>query len=110
VIAKKWWPLVLIAAAALEVTGDAAMRRQVKGRGLVWALFGIAALSLYGWLVTHLDWKFSDLLGGYVFLFALGGVLWGKYFEGEQISMATKVGLGVIFVGSAIIQIGATRV
>jgi len=29
-------------------------------------------------LLTHLDRKFSDLLGGYVFVFALGGVLWGE--------------------------------
>lgn len=98
---------IFLVAAILEVSGDAAMRQQVRGGAWWWALVGFAALSAYGWLVNHVPWHFSKLLGAYVAVFAWIGVLWGKFFYGETVAPATWIGLAIISIGGAVIQLGA---
>jgi drug/metabolite transporter superfamily protein YnfA len=98
--------LVFVVAALLEVGGDAAMRQNVQGKGIAYLLFGFVLLSGYGFLVNHVPWDFSKLLGVYVAVFAWVGILWGYRFYGDAIPVSTWVGLGVITVGGLIIQFG----
>src|SRR4029077_10240827 len=62
--------LLFIVAALLEVSGDALVRRGLRGRAPLWILIGCAALALYGLLVNSVRWDFSKLLGVYVAFFA----------------------------------------
>ena len=67
--------LVLIAAAILEVTGDAVIRRGLRGGGLGLLVLGFCLLGGYGLVVIRVPWDFSRLLGVYVAVFALASVL-----------------------------------
>ena len=63
-------------------------------------------LALYGVVVNLVKWDFSKLIGVYVGIFALAGVLFGRFAFGEKIPAATWCGLGVIILGGAIMQLG----
>ncbi len=95
-----------IAAAALEVGGDAVIRRGLWGKNLFLLAAGAAMLALYGVAVNMVRWDFSRLLGVYVAVFATVAVLYGHFFFKEQIPLSTWVGLGVIILGGLIIQFG----
>jgi small multidrug resistance family-3 protein len=98
--------LVFLAAALLEVGGDAAIWRGLRGKVLGLVVAGIAALGCYGLLVNSMKWEFSKLLGIYVGFFALVSVLCSRFFLGEHISRSTWCGLALILAGSLIIQFG----
>jgi small multidrug resistance family-3 protein len=49
---------------------------------------------------------FSKLLGAYVGLFALVSVLFGRFLFNEAVPTSTWLGLGIVLVGSAVIQWG----
>jgi small multidrug resistance family-3 protein len=95
---------MLIAAAALEVGGDALIRRGLRGHALALVIVGFVVLGSYGVVVN-----FSRLLGVYVAVFAVVSVLVGRFVFGERIATSTWVGLSVIVAGSAIIQFGGAR-
>jgi small multidrug resistance family-3 protein len=97
---------IFIAAALLEVGGDAAMRRGLRGSGLLFILAGFVVLGSYGLVVNAVKWDFSKLLGVYVAFFALVSVLCGRYYFKESVPISTWVGLLVIMVGGLIIQFG----
>jgi drug/metabolite transporter superfamily protein YnfA len=80
--------LIFIAAAVLEVGGDAVVR---KGLRVV---------------VNMVKWDFSKLLGVYVAIFALISILFGRFIFKENITSATWIGLIVIICGAMIIQFG----
>ena len=61
--------LVLIAAAILEVTGDAVIRKGLRGGGLALIALGFCLLGCYGLIVNRIPWNFSRLLGVYVVFF-----------------------------------------
>ncbi len=100
--------LVFLAAALLEVGGDATVRRGLRGRNLalVVARFLCGALGCYGLVVNSVKWDFSKLIGVYVAFFALISVLVGKFYFKEAIPAATWWGLGLIIAGGAVIQFG----
>jgi small multidrug resistance family-3 protein len=98
--------VLLVAAAALEVGGDAIIRKGLRGSALALVVLGFAVLGSYGVVVNLLQVDFSKLLGVYVGVFALVSVLAGAVLFRERIAVATWVGLGVILCGSAIIQFG----
>jgi drug/metabolite transporter (DMT)-like permease len=98
--------LVFVAAAALEMSGDAAVRRGLRGGGLPWILGGGAALAGYGLLVNAVRWEFSRLIGVYVAFFALASVLCGRFMLKENVPPSTWLGLAVIIAGGLIIQFG----
>jgi drug/metabolite transporter superfamily protein YnfA len=98
--------VVLIAAAALEVGGDAIIRKGLRGAALPVVALGFAVLGSYGVVVNLLQIDFSRLLGVYVGVFALVSVLAGAILFRERIASATWIGLAVILAGSAIIQFG----
>ncbi len=99
----------MIIAAALEVGGDAMIRAGLRGKGWLLVLLGFAVLGSYGIAINQLPLDFSRLLGVYVGVFALVSVLCGRLLFGEAVAAATWVGLGVVLIGSLIMQFGPSR-
>jgi len=118
--------VILIAAAILEVGGDAAIRKALREYGLLYVLPGCIMLAFYGVVVNLLSgpekapqWMksfisnylggykmdFNKLLGVYVAMFALISVLWGLAAR-ETISRTTWAGLLLIIIGGIVIQFG----
>ncbi len=96
---------VMVGAALLEVGGDALIRKGWRGGGLSAVVLGFAVLGSYGVLLTMLEVDFSRLLGAYVALFALASVLFGWLVFGERIGPQMWIGLGVLLIGSVIMQL-----
>ena len=97
---------ILIAAAALEVGGDAIVRKGLRGGGLAVVAVGAVTLGAYGVMVNLVDWDFSRLLGVYVAVFAVVSILVGRLFFRENIPVATWSGLALIVAGGLVIQLG----
>jgi drug/metabolite transporter superfamily protein YnfA len=97
---------VLVVAALCEVSGDALIRAGLRGRGLSFMAIGFCVLGSYGLVLNQVPIDFSKLLGGYIGLFALASVLLGMLLFEESIPLSTWLGLGVVLLGSAIIQWG----
>jgi drug/metabolite transporter superfamily protein YnfA len=98
--------VVFVAAAALEVVGDAVIRAGLRGGGVAIVAVGFAVLGSYGIVVNLLDVDFSRLLGAYVGIFAVVSVLVGRFFFGDQVPVSTWLGLLVVLGGSLIIHFG----
>jgi drug/metabolite transporter superfamily protein YnfA len=98
--------LIFLAAAVLEVLGDAVIRRGLRARSLYGVLAGALALGLYGLVVNSIKWDFSKLLGVYVGFFALVSVLFGRFVLKEIIPPSTWFGLALIILGGMVIQFG----
>ena len=98
--------LIFIAAAVLEVSGDAVVRKGLRGSSLIFIMIGFVMLGCYGIVVNMVRWDFSKLLGVYVAVFALISVLFGRFVFKEDIPAATWIGLLVIISGGMIIQFG----
>ena len=97
---------IFVAAALLEVGGDAVVRQGLRGRS--WALIAAGGLMLagYGLVVNLVRWDFSRLLGVYVSVFALVSVLIGRFWFQEVVPGSTWAGLGLILLGGLVIQVG----
>ena len=100
---------IFVAAALLEVGGDALIRHGLRSRGLGLIVAGFLVLGFYGLVVNMVKWDFSRLLGVYVSIFAVISVLFGRFVFKEQIPNATWIGLVVIVAGGLIIQLGSAR-
>ena len=98
--------LIFIAAALLEVGGDATVRRGLRSGNLLFVAAGIAALGCYGLVVNSVKWDFSKLIGVYVAFFALISILIGRIVFKETVPLSTWLGLALIMAGGAIIQYG----
>ena len=98
--------LIFLAAAMLEVGGDAMVRRGMRGGGLAFIVLGFAMLGTYGVVVNTIPWDFSRLLGVYVAIFAAVSVLTGRFIFHENIASTTWLGLAIIVLGGLVIQFG----
>ncbi len=98
--------VVFIAAATLEVAGDAVIRKGLRGSILWFILLGFLMLGCYGVVVNTVKWDFSRLLGVYVAVFAVVSVLAGRLVFRETIPVSTWLGLAIIVAGGAVIQTG----
>src|SRR5262249_13821930 len=98
--------LVFVAAALLEVGGDAGVRHGLRGGGWVFLVGGGLMLAGYGLVVNLVQWDFSKLLGVYVAVFALVSVMAGRFVFGEKVPPATWAGLGIVVLGGLVIQFG----
>jgi small multidrug resistance family-3 protein len=98
--------VVFLAAALLEVGGDALIRLGMRGRGSLVVILGCLVLGAYGVMVNQVRWDFSKMLGVYVGVFAVVSVVFGRMVFGEVIPLTTGLGLLVIVVGGLIIQFG----
>ena len=99
--------LVFLFAALLEVSGDAVIRKGLRVRGVVFVVLGILILGCYGLMVNMVKWNFSKLIGVYVAVFATISVLFGRFAFGEDIPLATWIGLSLIVAGGLVIQFGS---
>jgi drug/metabolite transporter superfamily protein YnfA len=97
---------IFIAAALLEVSGDALIRKGLRGSGLLLIAVGIVTLGCYGLVVNSVKWDFSKLLGVYIGIFAAISILFGRFVFNESIPSSTWIGLIVILIGGLIIQFG----
>ncbi len=100
-------PVIFIAAALLEVGGDAAVRQGLRGGKWYWIGLGCLMLGIYGVVVNSVKWDFSRLLGVYVAVFAVVSVLIGRFWFREVIPTSTWAGLAIIVLGGLVIQFGA---
>jgi small multidrug resistance family-3 protein len=98
--------LVFVAAAILEMGGDALIRQGLRGSGWAMIAAGCVTLALYGVIVNLVKWDFSKLLGVYVAFFALVSVLGGLLIFRETVPASTWLGLALIVVGGLVIQFG----
>jgi small multidrug resistance family-3 protein len=99
------WP-ILLAAAVLEVAGDAMIRRGLRGSGFAFIVAGCLGLAAYGLVVNLVRWDFSRLLGVYVAVFAIVSVLAGRFVFGDRVPATTWLGLALIVLGGLVIQLG----
>jgi len=97
---------VFIAAAILEVGGDAIIRKGLRGSVVLYIILGFLVLGSYGVVVNTVKWDFSKLLGVYVAVFAVVSVLTGRFVFKETVPPSTWLGLGIIVIGGAVIQAG----
>ncbi len=97
---------VFVAAAVLEVAGDALIRKGMRGSGAALIAVGFAVLGSYGVVVNLLQIDFSRLLGAYVGVFAVVSVAMGRLVFQDAVPTSTWVGLAVILGGSLIIHLG----
>lgn len=97
---------VFVCAAALEVAGDAVIRRGLRGGGTALVVLGFFVLGGYGIVVNLLQLDFSKLLGAYVGVFAVVSVLAGRLVFGDAVPSSTWLGLAVILAGSLIVHFG----
>jgi len=98
--------LIFIAAALLEVSGDAIVRRGLRGGGVAFIAAGFVMLGCYGLVVNSVRWDFSRLIGVYVAFFALVSVLVGRLAFKEGVPLSTWAGLVLILAGGMVIQFG----
>jgi small multidrug resistance family-3 protein len=99
--------LIFVVAALLEVGGDAAIRRGLRGGGLLFIIAGFVVLGCYGLVVNSAkSLDFSKLLGVYAAFFALVSILCGRYIFKESIPASTWIGLSLIVIGGLVIQFG----
>jgi multidrug transporter EmrE-like cation transporter len=98
---------IFIAAAFLEVGGDAVIRKGLRPLHPIFIVLGFLMLGGYGLVVNMVRWDFSKLLGVYVAVFALVSVLFGQIVFGEKIPVATWIGIGLILLGGMTIQFGS---
>jgi drug/metabolite transporter superfamily protein YnfA len=99
--------LIFLAAALLEVCGDAIVRQGLRGRHWALIVAGGLMLAAYGLVVNLVKWDFSRLLGVYVAVFALVSILIGRFWFREAIPPSTWAGLGLIVLGGLVIQVGS---
>jgi len=99
--------IIFIAAALLEVGGDALIRKGLKSPNLLLILIGFITLGCYGLVVNMVKWDFSKLLGVYVAVFAFISVCFGYFIFKETIPISTWLGLALIIAGGFTIQFGS---
>ncbi len=97
---------LFVAAAVLEVAGDAFIRKGLRGSGAALIAVGFAVLGSYGIVVNLANIDFSRLLGAYVGVFAVVSVAFGRLVFRDHVPPSTWLGLAVILVGSLIIHLG----
>ena len=98
--------LALLAAALLEVGGDAVVRQGLRGGNVFLIVVGCVVLAGYGMMVNTLRWDFSRLLGVYVAVFAVVSLLWGRFLFKEDVPLSSWAGLALIVVGGLVIYFG----
>jgi drug/metabolite transporter superfamily protein YnfA len=98
--------VVFLVAAALEVIGDALIRKGLRGSAPLLIGSGFAVLGSYGVVVNLIDVDFSRLLGAYVGVFAVVSVAVGRLVFHDAVPDSTWIGLAVILAGSLVIHLG----
>jgi small multidrug resistance family-3 protein len=99
---------MLILAAALEVAGDAAIRRGLLDGAGRWVLLGAAALVTYGLVVNgNQTLEFGRLMGLYISIFFVVSQLLSFAIFAERPTGGLMVGGALIVAGAIVIQVTA---
>ena len=98
--------ILFVAAAVLEVGGDAIIRKGLRGNAPASIAIGFVMLGCYGLVVNTVRWDFSRLLGVYVAVFATVSTFWGLLLFKERVPASTWAGLALIVAGGLVIQFG----
>jgi multidrug transporter EmrE-like cation transporter len=83
---------VLLAAAGMEVGGDALVRWGLKSGQAIGFVLGAATLFAYGLTVNQPKWDFSQLLGVYIVMFFIVSQLTGYFLFHEPLTQGRLVG------------------
>ena len=98
----------LIAAAALEVGGDAAIRYGLVRSATAAIVAGAVALVAYGFVVnTNRLLEFNRLMGAYIAVFYLVSQMIGVAIFGERPTLPALGGGALIVTGGLLIQLTA---
>jgi hypothetical protein len=84
--------LILLAAACMEVGGDAAVRWGLKSGQTVGFVLGASVLFAYSLLVNQPRWDFSQSLGIYIVLFFIISQLTGYFIFHEALTQGRLMG------------------
>ncbi len=99
---------VLMIAAALEIGGDAAVRRGLLQSAWLWTAAGAAILVAYGFIVNlNRSIAFGRLMGLYIAVFFVVSQMVSAALFGERPSLSLLVGGALIIAGGFIIYMGA---
>ncbi|HUI30777.1 MAG TPA: hypothetical protein VLX91_11210 [Candidatus Acidoferrales bacterium] len=98
---------IFLAAAVLEVGGDALIRKGMRGMGIGFIVAGLAAISSYGIVVNTVKMDFSKMLGVYISVFVIVTALFGRFIFKETIPGARLIGIAMIVIGGLVIQFWA---
>jgi len=98
---------MLIAAAVLEISGDALIRRGLLQSASVWLALGAAMLVAYGMVVNlNRSIAFGRLMGFYIAVFFLTSQIISAAAFAERPSPSLIVGGALIAAGGLVIQMG----
>ena len=99
---------LLVAAALLEIGGDAAIRHGLERSTGSWLAIGAVALVTYGLVVnTSRTIAFNRLMGGYIAVFFVVSQALAWVAFGERPSATLIAGGALIVAGGLLIQAGA---
>ena len=99
--------IALVAAAALEIAGDAAMRHGLLRLAPYWLVLGALTLATYGLVVnTNRLIDFGRLMGLYIAVFFVVSQVLSFAFFGERPSPSVLLGGALIVAGGVVIQLG----
>jgi small multidrug resistance family-3 protein len=96
--------LILLAAACMEVGGDALVRWGLKSGQLIGFLLGAVVLFTYGVVVNLPKWDFSQLLGVYIVLFFVVSQFTGYFIFHEPLTQGRLVGGLLVIAGGAVMM------
>ena len=100
--------LMLVVAAALEVGGDAAIRRGLVDRAGRWVVLGVGALVAYGLMVNgNRTVDFGRLMGVYIAIFFIVSQLLAAALFAERPTPGLMLGGALIVAGAIVIQVTA---
>ena len=97
--------IVLLAAACLEVGGDALVRWGLKSGQVLGFVLGGLVLFSYGVMVNLPKWDFSRLLGIYIVLFFVISQMTGYFVFHESITQGRFIGGLLIVAGGVCMMI-----
>jgi drug/metabolite transporter superfamily protein YnfA len=102
--------MMLIAAAVLEISGDAAMRQGLLRSAWPWFVLGAAILTAYGLAVNvNRVIDFGRVMGLYIAVFFIVSQVLSFVFFGERPTVDLLLGGALIVAGGVVIHLGSVR-
>ncbi len=95
----------LVAAALLEVGGDALVRWGMRGGQLMGFVLGASTLTLYGITVNMTRWDFGRLLGVYIAMFFVIAQAIAVAAFHENVTVPILVGGALIISGGLVVAL-----
>ncbi len=94
--------LLLLAAAALEVGGDALIRAGLRDRGILFLIAGALVLVAYGFMVNLTKLDFGRLMGLYIVIFFIVAQATSVLIFKERLPLSVIVGGSLVLAGGIV--------